>query len=281
VNTEKNTEKWVKGYQVPSEKSKEDAWKELKAKLPSSNRKDILPLYRKKWFYLAASVLVAAVLFTVIIDSVYDSQRYYTEGGQQKTILLTDSTIVKLNPSSELRVNYSFITGKRKLKLTGEAMFDVAPGKLFTVEFTNGKVSVLGTKFTVSAYENTSSLIKCLSGKVKVAVGKEETLLTPGEGVAINNGENLVLLNVHKQKTIDEMGGIYNWSDTPLTTVFKTIENYSGYTIYAKDEIKFRKFSGHVNLNNLNETCEVIAFAMDLKFVSNEQAKTIVFENSK
>lgn len=280
MNTGNNIEKWVKGYQVPSEKNKEDAWKELRAKLPTSNDKEIHPFYFKRWGYLAASVLVVAVLFTFIFDSVYGTLRYFTEGGQQQTIVLPDSTKIKLNPSSELTVNYSVITGKRKLRLNGEALFEVTPGKQFTVKFGWGKVSVLGTRFTISAYENMSPAVNCLSGKVKVTTEKKEALLGAGKGIEIRKGEKPVVTNVQKQKVIDEINGQYSWTNVPLQTVFKTIENYSGYKISATNEIKSRKFSGHADLNDLAETCGILSFAMDLSFKSNEQSKTIVFESS-
>ena len=279
MNTDKNTEKWVKGYQVPSEKNKEDAWKELKSKLPASNQKEI-HFHNKKWIYLAASVLIAAVLFTFITDSFYGTKKYHTEGGQQQIIILADSTSVTLNPSSVLTVNYSFVTGKRKLKLNGEALFEVKPGKLFTVKFGSGKVSVLGTRFTVSAYENTLPKVNCLKGKVKVSAGKNKTLLGAGKGIVIKSDKNPVVVDVKNQKIIDEFDGLYTWTEIPLRTVFQTMENYTGYTISATDLIKSRKFSGHVDLNNLDEACRILSFALDLNFKSNEQSKTIVFESS-
>ena len=281
MSTDKNTEKWVKGYRVPSEKSKEEAWQELKSKLPSSKPEKIHSLYVKKRLYLAASVLIAAVLFTFIFDSFYGTQRYYTAGGQQQRIILPDSTTITLNPLSDLRVHYSVITGKRKIRLKGKALFDVTPGKLFTVNFIGGKVRVLGTQFTVSSYKNVPSQINCLSGMVKVSTSEKETVLDPGKGVIIDSNKNPLAVVVKKKDILAEIAGKYEWKKKPLQIVFNTIENYSGYSISAPDEIKDRKFSGNVNLNNLEETCQTLSFAMDLIYKSNDNTKTIVFETSK
>jgi len=281
MSTDKNTEKWVKGYQVPSEKGKEEAWLELKSKMSASKPGEVHSFYVKKRFYLAASVLVAAVLFSFIFDSVYGRRQYITEGGEQQKIVLPDSTRVTLNPSSKLMVHYSVITGKRKLDLDGEALFKVTPGKLFKVKFPGGNVRVLGTRFTVSAYKDVPAQINCLSGKVKVSAGKKETVLNPGKGVIIDSDKKLLMVNMKNKVILAEMAGIYNWKNVPLRTVFNTIENFTGYKISAADSIKNRKFTGNVDLNNLEETCRTLSFAMDLKYKSIEKTKTIVFETSE
>lgn len=281
MSTDKNAEKWIKGYQVPSEKSKAEAWLELKSKISASKPDEVHSFYVKKRFYLAASVLVAAVLFSFIFDSVYGRRQFITEGGEQQNIVLTDSTKITLNPSSKLTVHYSVLTGKRKLELYGEALFHVTPGKLFKVKFPGGNVRVLGTQFTVSAYNDVPAQINCLSGKVKVSAGKNETVLNPGKGVIVDSDKKPLTVNAENKDILAEMAGKYNWKNVPLHTAFKTIENYSGYKISAPDEIKNRKFSGNVNLNNLEETCQKLSFAMDLKYRSNDKTKTIVFERSK
>lgn len=280
MSSDKNTEKWVKSYRVPSEKSKEEAWLELKSKLPSSKADEVHSFYTKKRLYLAASVLIAAVLFSVIFDSVYGRRQFLTKGGEQQKIVLPDSTRITLNPSSKLTVHYSVVTGKRKLELDGEALFNVTPGKLFTVKFEEGKVSVLGTKFTVSAYKNIPSQINCISGKVKVSAGEKETVLTSGKGVIIDSHKNPVTVHVKNEVVLAEISGKYEWQNVPLHTVFNTIENYSGYQISAPDEIKDRKFSGTVNLKNIEETCRILSYAMDLKYTIDEKANTIGFETS-
>lgn len=280
MQSDKNIEKWVKGYRVPSEKSKEEAWLELKSKLPSSKADEVHSFYTKKRLYLAASVLIAAVLFSVIFNSVYGRRQFLTKGGEQQNIVLPDSTRITLNPSSKLMVHYSVVTGKRKLELDGEALFDVTPGKLFTVKFEGGKVSVLGTQFTVSAYKSTPSQINCISGKVKVSAGEKETLLSSGKGVIIDSHKNPLTVDVKNEVILAEIAGNYEWKNVPLHTVFNTIENYSGYQVSAPEEIKNRKFSGSVNLNNLEETCHILSYAMDLEYKIDEKTKTIVFETS-
>ena len=75
---------------------------------------------------------------------------YITQVGEQKTIQLTDHSIVQLNTNSRLEVDYS--DNYRRLKLIqGEAHFDVAhnPERPFEVHAGQGLVRAIGTAFTV------------------------------------------------------------------------------------------------------------------------------------
>ena len=68
---------------------------------------------------------------------------------------LPDGSIVHLNSSSSIAYNNLFRFAKRKVKLNGEAYFEVVKGNnTFQVSTFNAQVRVLGTKFNVRAWEN-------------------------------------------------------------------------------------------------------------------------------
>jgi transmembrane sensor len=275
-----NIENLVRNYRVPSEKERGEIWNSLKTKIGQAPAYQTIPLYRRRSFLLAASVLFAALVFSVLADPFLTTKKYYAGAGTQQQISLPDSSQVTLNPRSELTVKYSFITGKRNLTLRGEALFDVNPGAPFTVKFDGGKVQVLGTVFTVEAYKNCVPIIQCLEGSVAVTTRQNQVVLTPERGVALKSCSVMEPVTVIKEAALAEINGIFNWESEPLETIFEKLENRFGYHLVAAQEIRQRHFSGMMKMQELPAACETVAFAMDLKYRIDEESKTIVFEST-
>src|SRR5699024_2559231 len=112
-------------------------------------------------------------------------------------LTLSDSTKVKLNSNTTLEFPERFTSNYRRVKLKGEAYFEVKHNKglPFIVEVEDTEVEVLGTKFNVNSYRD--KVVTTLSeGKVKVLVeGGNEVKLSPGEQ-AISSGKKIDKLTV-------------------------------------------------------------------------------------
>lgn len=97
---------------------------------------------------------------------------------------LPDGTKVWLNQGSKLSY-YNNLKGKnRRLALDGEAYFDVEKDAKhpFIISTSEYDVKVLGTRFTLSAYEDEPTSVFLESGKVAVSSPMfESTTLLPGE----------------------------------------------------------------------------------------------------
>ena len=277
MKSKHNINELIRNYSPPSAKSKEEAWKELSSKMQKEQPKRNI----KKWMFAAASVLAAAVLFAVLADSFLFVKKYSTGFGEQETVLLRDESEVVLAPNSEIRVNYSFLDGKRKLALSGQALFQVEPGREFTVKFNKGKVTVLGTRFTVKAYSNLQSEVKCLSGSVKVESGNMNSLLEKGEGVIVEKKSELKPIEVEEQKALEEVKGVFSWQNESLNRIFKTLEARLGYTVKAGEKLRNRKFTGEINMNEILSAGEILAFAMDVNYSVDHQNQIITFEEKE
>ena len=106
--------------------------------------------------------------------------------GQRIAIDLSDGTRVWLN--SESRIEYPAVFGRRsrKVKISGEAMFDVVPdaNRPFTVETFASTIEVLGTKFKFEKLYDVRIVYRCQtmpviefsSGKIRVADGIDHAL---------------------------------------------------------------------------------------------------------
>ncbi|GIZ09536.1 FecR family protein [Flavobacterium sp. UMI-01] len=109
--------------------------------------------------------------------------------GKKFEITLSDGTIVHLNSGSVFRFPIKFINGyKRKVNLIGEGYFEVSKDKKhpFIVETAQMNVTVLGTKFNVSAYPEDPSITTVLvEGSVSLSSSldnsKEVARLSPGD----------------------------------------------------------------------------------------------------
>lgn len=134
------------------------------------------PINRR--IYLWAAVIAAALLLLFWLQPRGD--RYSTAPGQSQLVHLPDSSAVWLAPDSKLVVEE--YTSTRNLRLEGEAFFQVKPGPAFTIQTSQGQVSVLGTSFRVEA--SPSALhVRCQTGRVAIIRNNVRVELTAGKSV--------------------------------------------------------------------------------------------------
>jgi len=147
------------------------------------------------------------------------------------SIVLPDGTTVKMNASSTLQYPAQFAAGSRKVKLSGEAYFEVVhdASNPFIVELNNMEVEDLGTSFMISAYPGKAGVeVNVTSGSVRLREKnqKEEALLVAGcsgkyrteigKFEVVNNLETNYLSWITKE---------VSFHHTPLSAVFEELEN--------------------------------------------------------
>lgn len=127
------------------------------------------PVRVRRWAYsIAASVAVAVgALMAWQLSSRADV--YSTGRGEQRSIVLSDGSIVQLNTLTKMTVRFD--AGKRRIELTrGEAFFRVSRDarRPFDVATADAVVRVLGTEFNV--YNGPKGTrVAVVEGKVQVA----------------------------------------------------------------------------------------------------------------
>ena len=117
--------------------------------------------------------------------------------GKVAKIVLPDGSRVWLNARSSLIYPNKFLTGQpRKVKLNGEAYFEVAHDKSrpFIVETEKVQTRVLGTSFNVRSYNDENPIVTLVSGSVQVSVSKgigrkSSTILKPGQQWLLSEGK--------------------------------------------------------------------------------------------
>lgn len=145
---------------------------------------------------------------------------------------LPDGTKILLNRRSALRYPARFTADYRDVTLNGEAFFDVVPDatRPFRIQVRRATVEVLGTSFTVRAYDAGVS-VAVRTGKVRFVNGRSAVLLTQNQqGVYVPSADSIrwslqLNPNVFAYKT-----GQLVFDNEPLRDVVRTLND-----VYAAD----------------------------------------------
>jgi ferric-dicitrate binding protein FerR (iron transport regulator) len=107
-----------------------------------------------------------------------------TDGNAVKKVTLPDGTVVMLNLYSRLELDEDYDREERKVRLVGEAFFDVKKDsrRPFIVRTNNTSTHVLGTAFNVESYDGEQQVrVALLRGKVRVQNDRDmQATLDPG-----------------------------------------------------------------------------------------------------
>lgn len=143
-------------------------------------------------------------------------------GGQYK-ILLEDGTKVWLNAGSSLRFPAAFFGPERKVELTGEGYFEVAPNKAkpFYVLLTSKsgsepveQVRVLGTHFNINAYADESgTTTTVLEGSVEYSKGKSSVVLKQNQQATETDGAISVSANANTEAAVAWKNGKFDFGE--------------------------------------------------------------------
>jgi ferric-dicitrate binding protein FerR (iron transport regulator) len=192
----------------------------------------------------------------------------YADSGKHISVFLPDSSEVVLNAESEIVFNKKTWNENRLVSLSGEAFFKVKKGSRFTVKTTKGNIEVLGTSFNIFA-RNEKLTVKCFTGRVKVYNTFQNQIITPGEGVKIENGNQIEKYAFNNQQTADWTKGEFYFESADLKTVFDEIERQYNVKINLPD-ISGRKYTGFFTDKNLDQALQNVCIPMKLSFSVNK-----------
>ena len=151
------------------------------------------------WLRIAASFIVLAVTGGLIYSLLsHGDDVLLTTTSSTFRAELPDGSVVVMNRNSELHYADDFGDENRTIRLKGEAYFDVKTDatKPFIINAGKAQVEVLGTSFTVTAYDSSTDIkVIVETGMVKLSVPerKQEIQLTSGEkGTFVANSGSVI-----------------------------------------------------------------------------------------
>jgi hypothetical protein len=192
-------------------------------------------------------------------------------------ILLPDSSVVELNPDSEIFYSKTWDAQKREVRLKGEAFFEVVKDNKRPFYVYGGEVvaKVLGTSFSVKAAVNAESIeVAVRTGKVSVyedtsrstatqnGIDRRGVILTPNERVDYFVRDNhWVTSLVEEPKVLPTANKAVDFvfNSTPISEIIKSIEGaYSIDVIMENNEPYSCTFTGDVSMMELYDMLDVI-----------------------
>lgn len=171
-------------------------------------------------------------------EEVSHTQTLEVPAGQRAYLTLSDGSSVWLNAKTTLTFPDRFDSKTRKVKLNGEAYFQVSHNEQhpFIVETEHYDVKVLGTEFNVMAYQGSPIFeTSLLSGCVEVKeLNQPETVrLKPNEKVFLQNGKLKKATFTHENNFLWKNGIIY-FDNLPFPEIIQKLQLY--YDISIKIE---------------------------------------------
>lgn len=241
-----------------------------------------------------------------IIEETYTEIRI--QNGSKSTLVLPDSTIIKLNSGSCLRYPDHFKGTNRRVFLEGEAFFDVSLGQPspFYVETSNISIKVTGTKFNVKSFpdepyiETTlisgSIIIEELNHRNRL---KHQTVLNPNQLAVYNKNTNKLAvsdLNVEEEIIPIQVIRVTTepiisnnieistaWKDDKLVFYNERFDELTlrferWYNVNIKildEELKDYRFTGTFQSENIEQALEALKFASSFEYQIDKNQITI------
>ncbi len=180
-----------------------------------------------------------------------------TPRGGMFQLKLADGTKVWLNSSSSLRypINFTAKDKERRVEMTGEVFFEVAPNKKvpFIVNIAGkGEVKVLGTHFNINAYPDEPSINTTLiAGSVKVTGLNNSQIIVPGQQAQINQSGKITLNNNPDIEAIMAWkNGSFVFNSLDIKSVMRQISRWYDVDVYYSGNVSDETYSGIVSRNS-------------------------------
>ena len=153
--------------------------------------------------------------------------------GQRVLITLVDGTKVWVNAKSKFTFPDHFEKNNRTVLLDGEAYFEVVHNEKvpFIVKTSRYEIKVLGTRFNVNAYQNSTNFETTLvEGRVLLKTNEPGSLtieLKPDEQYSEVSGSGKYRIKkVETKENISWIDGVYTFNDQPFSDIVQQLERY-------------------------------------------------------
>lgn len=201
---------------------------------------------------------------------------YIANPGVKSTVVLPDSSVVRLNGNSKLVSPNVFSPDIRELYLSGEGYFEVKHHENWPMHIHTAKdvtVKVLGTTFDLSAYENDAEVkLTLIEGKVLMQDNKtrEEHEVKPQQEIKIADSPNVNVPEIKKadiQKNTSWTKGELIFDNTPMPEIAKQLERWYGVKVHIADEkiLKYRLTARFTN-ESITRVLDLIRFSSMINY---------------
>uniref|UniRef100_UPI003216DD21 FecR family protein n=1 Tax=uncultured Draconibacterium sp. TaxID=1573823 RepID=UPI003216DD21 len=208
----------------------------------------------------------------------HDNSLIIPRGGEF-LLTLSDGTKVWLNSETTLTYPLLFNKNERKVKLIGEAFFEVTrnPDSPFRIEVHDQVVEVLGTSFNINAYPDKNTTYTTLvEGSVKVNINEteESILLKPGFQCQVNKtNKQSAIIQVNVREVIAWKDGSYMFEDESLEEMMSILSRWYDFSFSFKNQqLRQLKFNGRLKrTDKFEDILTIIENTNEVKFKVEEK----------
>lgn len=235
-----------------------------------------------RWLLQSLALAVIAAL-GVFLGSRFFSRNVpfikFSTGSEVASVILPDQTKVWLNANSSLLYPESFDGRERRVRLEGEAFFDVTKDVAhpFVVSVPDCRVKVLGTQFDVSSYPDSPQMqVTLVSGSVEMSYKKDrsfqKTVLYPGQRFSMDvNAGKANLSYVDAESLTSWRTGRITFNHIRLSDVLSLIGNTFGIRFVIGDNRKLEEtYTGSFMDQSLEEVLSTLEAVTSLHFAPIE-----------
>ncbi len=249
----------------------------------TNNTKSIQPVSKsipfKRWMAVAASIIVIAVLSTMVwktpMTANHDDIIVATQMNIKQAIL-PDSTKIDLSENSKIVYSANFAKGKKSLTLEGEASFDVGHEGEGQLQVNAGETIIedIGTVFQVKAYTDSNTI------QVTVSQGQVHFYTKTNEGLVINANETGVYNKSTKQfkllvptaEVLAQTGLHVHFQSMKIKEVVDIISKaYKVNIRFAQTSIGDRQITVKFDGENLELVLQVIAETLEVNLEKDDK----------
>ena len=229
---------------------------------------------------IAAAVVIFAALGFLLFTMFGNNEQQLVASKSVVAGTLADGSKITLNQNSTLVYPKKFDDDQRKVKLNGDAFFEVAknPEKPFIIEAGETQIKVLGTSFYVDARPGQNQEeVTVKSGRVAlIAPDQSQVILTAGQkGIFIKNEKDL-----YKEENPDEnylawKTGLIRFENTELGQVAKVLNRTYGVHITLQNRaLENCRITANFENQTLADILLIVSETLDISV--NRTANSII-----
>ena len=189
-----------------------------------------------------------------IIPVSEEMNRLFVPYGRRGTLTLSDGTKVWLNSGTELEFPSTFASNERRITVNGEIYIEVAEDRTapFWVHTARFDVKVLGTKFSLVAFENSpEQSIVLVDGRVEVQIDNTSMILSSNNRLTISP-DRICKSVVNPTNYISWRENILVLNNISIADILRRIERYYNYSFNISENVELsqKTISGRLFLSD-------------------------------
>ncbi|MFX1705062.1 FecR family protein [Chitinophaga sp. CC14] len=199
-------------------------------------------------------VSLGAITYRLQSTASTKQEQYHTlitGKGAQYLVVLAGGTKIWLSTNTVLQYPIGFTHQTSILQLNGEAYFEVAAAASipFKVQTPKALITVIGTRFNLSAYGSEPSLkTTLLQGKIQVSDSNHLAILKAGQQLYIHpSGTWQVHAGADTAAAIAWKDSIFDFRNTELTSLMRQVEKWYDLQAVFTDGVDKHTFTGRIS----------------------------------